>query len=72
MKVRPQLGRGTSLDRNKHASIAYAVELSTIRLGEATKKKGREKKKKKKEGIKLVWVEKKRKRSKGMHETRSR
>jgi hypothetical protein len=31
-------GWGTSLDRNKHASIAHSVELSMKRLGEARKK----------------------------------
>lgn len=55
MKTGPQLGVGTSLDKNKHASIAHSVELSMTRLGEAERKgieiklTGQKKKKKKEE-----------------------
>lgn len=36
MKTGPQ-PVGSGLDKNKHANIAYSVELSMIRLGEARK-----------------------------------
>lgn len=41
MKTGPQLGVGSSQDKNKHASIAHTVELSMIRLAEARKEGNR-------------------------------